>query len=251
MVWHSWESTVSGGLAANIGTLPSIIVIDPMSRYESLVDPAAIDYILKNSVREPDVLARLRHETASHPKSNFQIPPEQGQLMRVLLRIAGARRVIEVGVFTGYSSLSMALALPPDGRIIACDISDEYTQVARRYWAEAGVTEKINLRIAPAQETLAGLIAAKEPPFDFAFIDADKTGYPRYYEQCLQLMRPGGVIALDNMLSRGRVLGASVEPEAEADVAALKRMNELIHHDQRVDAILLPFGDGLTLAVKR
>jgi caffeoyl-CoA O-methyltransferase len=222
-----------------------------MSRYESLVDPAAIDYILKNSVREPDVLARLRHETASHPKSNFQIPPEQGQLMRVLLRIAGARRVIEVGVFTGYSSLSMALALPPDGRIIACDISDEYTQVARRYWAEAGVTEKINLRIAPAQETLAGLIAAKEPPFDFAFIDADKTGYPRYYEQCLQLMRPGGVIALDNMLSRGRVLGASVEPEAEADVAALKRMNELIHHDQRVDAILLPFGDGLTLAVKR
>jgi len=222
-----------------------------MSRYEGLVDPSAIDYILENSVREPDVLARLRQETATHPRSNFQIPPEQGQLMRVLLRIAGARRVIEIGVFTGYSSLSMALALPPDGRIIACDVSEEYTQVARRYWAEAGVTEKIDLRIAPAQETLDKLIAAKEPPFDFVFIDADKTGYPRYYEQCLQLLRPGGVIALDNMLSRGRVMDAPVEPEAAADVAALKKMNELIHHDQRVDAILLPFGDGLTLAVKR
>src|SRR6185312_6886980 len=137
------------------------------------------------------------------------------------------------------------------GRIIACDVSEEYTQVARRYWAEAGVTEKIDLRIAPAQETLDKLIAAKEPPFDFVFIDADKTGYPRYYEQCLQLLRPGGVIALDNMLSRGRVMDAPVEPEAAADVAALKKMNELIHHDQRVDAILLPFGDGLTLAVKR
>src|SRR6185312_6683424 len=131
-----------------------------MSRYEGLVDPSAIDYILENSVREPDVLARLRQETATHPRSNFQIPPEQGQLMRVLLRIAGARRVIEIGVFTGYSSFSMALALPPDGRIIACDVSEEYTQVARRYWAEAGVTEKIDLRIAPAQETLDKLIAA-------------------------------------------------------------------------------------------
>jgi caffeoyl-CoA O-methyltransferase len=222
-----------------------------MSRYEGLVDPTAIDYILKNSVREPDVLARLRHETASHPKSNFQIPPEQGQLMRVLLRIAAARRVIEVGVFTGYSSLSMALALPPGGRIIACDVSDEYTQVARRYWAEAGVEDKIDLRIAPAKETLDKLIAEGVDPFDFAFIDADKTGYPTYYEQCLKLLRSGGVIALDNMLSRGRVLGAPVEPGAEADTAALKKMNELIHHDQRVDAILLPFGDGLTLAVKR
>jgi caffeoyl-CoA O-methyltransferase len=218
-----------------------------MSRYEGLVDPAAVDYILKNSVREPDILARLRHETASHPRAQFQIPPEQGQLMRVLIRMARARRVIEVGVFTGYSSLSMALALPPDGLIVACDISDEYTQTARRYWAEAGVAEKIDLRIGPAKDTLDKLIAAAGPPFDFAFIDADKTGYPGYYAQCLQLLREGGVIALDNMLSRGRVMKA---PE-DADSAALQRMNEIIHGDHRVDAILLPFGDGLTLAVKR
>ncbi len=219
-----------------------------MSRYEGLIDPVVIDYILNTSVRESDILARLRQETADHPKANFQIPPEQGQLMRVLLRMTGARRVLEVGVFTGYSSLVMALALPPDGRIVACDISDEYTQVARRYWAEAGVSGKIDLRIAPAQETLDKMIAAGEGGFDFAFIDADKTGYPVYYEQCLKLIRPGGVIALDNMLSRGRVMKA--EPETP-DIAALSGMNRLIHGDERVDAFLLPFGDGLTLAVKR
>jgi predicted O-methyltransferase YrrM len=143
----------------------------------------------------------------------------------------------------------MALALPPDGKIVACDISDEYTQVARRYWAEAGVAGKIDLRIAPAKITLDGLIASGESgKFDFAFVDADKTGYEGYYEQCLKLMRSGGVIALDNMLSRGRVLDAFTE---DPDVAALREMNELIHRDNRVDALLLPFGDGLTLAVKR
>jgi predicted O-methyltransferase YrrM len=220
-----------------------------MSRYEGLIDATVIDYVLNNSVREPDILARLRLETASHPKSNFQIPPEQGQLLRVLVRMAGARRVIEVGVFTGYSSLAMALALPPDGQIVACDVSDEYTKVARRYWAEAGVGGKIDLRIAPAKETLEGLIASEvSTQFDFAFIDADKTGYPGYYEQCLKLIRPGGVVALDNMLSRGRVLNTSTE---DPDVAALQNMNQFIHQDDRVDAILLPFGDGLTLAVKR
>jgi predicted O-methyltransferase YrrM len=220
-----------------------------MSRYEGLVNPAVIDYILNTSVREPDILARLRRETADHPKANFQIPPEQGQLMRVFIRMTGARRVIEVGVFTGYSSLVMALALPPDGHIVACDISDEYTQVARRYWAEAGVDGKIDLRIAPARETLDALIAAGESGrFDFAFIDADKTAYPGYYEQCLTLIRTGGVIALDNMLRRGEVMDASTQ---DPDVAALKKMNEFIHADDRVDAMLLPFGDGLTLAVKR
>lgn len=223
------------------------MVIDPMSRYEGLIDPPVIDYILSHSIREPDILARLHKETSSHPLSRFQIPPEQGQLMRVLLRIAGARRVMEVGVFTGYSSLSMALALPPDGQIIACDISDEYTQVARRYWAEAGVADKIDLRLGPAKETLDKLIAAGEAPFDFAFIDADKTGYPGYYEQCLKLVRTGGVIALDNMLSRGRVIA---DPDSD-DIAAIQKMNELIHHDHRVEAILLPIGDGMTIAVKR
>ena len=220
-----------------------------MARYEGLIDPTVIDYILNTSVREPDILARLRRETADHPKSNFQIPPEQGQLLQVLIRMTGARRVIEIGVFTGYSSLAMALALPPDGQILACDISDEYTQVARRYWAEAGVTGKIDLRIAPAKETLDGLIASGESGrFDFAFIDADKTGYSGYYERCLKLIRTGGVIALDNMLSRGRVLNALTQ---DPDVAALRNMNETIHRDDRVDALLLPFGDGLTLAVKR
>jgi caffeoyl-CoA O-methyltransferase len=220
-----------------------------MSRYEGLIDPVVVDYVLNNSVQEPDVLRRLRQETADHPKSNFQIPPEQGQLMRVLVRMARAHRVIEVGVFTGYSSLSMALALPPDGQIIACDVSDEYTQIARRYWAESGVTGKIDLRIAPAKETLESLIAAGETgAFDFAFIDADKTAYPVYYEQCLKLLRTGGVIALDNMLSRGRVMDPANE---DPDVMALRGMNEFIHHDERVDAMLLPFGDGLTLAVKR
>jgi caffeoyl-CoA O-methyltransferase len=220
-----------------------------MARYEGLIDPAVIDYVLRTSVREADITARLRKETANHPKSNFQIPPEQAQLLQLLIRMTGARRVIEVGVFTGYSSLAMALALPPDGRITACDISDEYTRTARRYWAEAGVAGKIDLRIAPAQETLDRLIASGDSGiFDFAFIDADKTGYSGYYEQCLKLIRTGGVIALDNMLSRGRVLDNSIQ---DPDVAALRQMNEFIHRDERVDALLLPLGDGLTLAVKR
>src|SRR5580704_10015992 len=224
-----------------------------MARYDGLIDPRVLDYVLNTSVREPDVLARLRRETASHPESRFQIPPEQGQLFQVLIRLSGARRVIEVGVFTGYSSLAMALALPPDGRIVACDISDEYTRTARRYWAEAGVIGKIDLRIAPAKETLDSLIAAGESgSFDFAFIDADKTGYPGYYEQCLQLVRAGGLVSLDNMLSRGRVLEGSDHADTEdADVIALRHMNEFIHRDGRVDALLLPLGDGLTLAVKR
>lgn len=220
-----------------------------MSRYEGLIDPAVVEYVLNTSVHEPEILARLRQETAAHPKANFQIPPEQGQLMRVLIRMSKAHRAIEVGVFTGYSSLTMALALPPDGSIIACDVSDEYTQIARRYWAEAGVTGKIDLRIAPAKETLEGMIAdGHSGEFDFAFIDADKTGYPVYYEQCLKLLRTGGVIALDNMLSRGRVMDPANQ---DPDVVALRSVNELIYNDDRVDAMLLPFGDGLTLAVKR
>lgn len=220
-----------------------------MARLEGLVDPKVIDYIMSTGLREPEVMRRLRLETESHPFARFQIPPEQGQLFQILIRMGGARRVIEIGVFTGYSSLAMALALPPDGRIVACDISEEYTRMARRYWAEADVAGKIDLRLAPAAETLESLIAAGERgSFDFAFIDADKTGYAGYYEQCLKLVRPGGLIALDNMLSRGRVLEAKPQ---DPDVAALRKMNEFIHRDERVDALLLPLGDGLTLAVKR
>jgi caffeoyl-CoA O-methyltransferase len=220
-----------------------------MGRDNNLIDPAAIEYILKNSVREPDILARLREETASHPNARYQIPPEQGQFLQLLIRMMGARRTLEVGVFTGYSSLAVALALPPDGRIVACDISEEFTSIARRYWAEAGVSGKIDLRIAPAADTLDGLIqSGQSGTFDFAFIDADKIGYPRYYEQCLALIRPGGLIALDNMLFSGRVID---ESDHTGDAVALRRINRQIHHDDRVDALLMPFADGLTLALKR
>jgi caffeoyl-CoA O-methyltransferase len=220
-----------------------------MGRDNNLIDPAAIDYILKNSVREPDILTRLRAETDAHPMARYQIPPEQGQFFRLLIRMLGARRTLDVGVFTGYSSLSVALALPPEGRVIACDVSEEYTSIARRYWAEAGVGGKIDLRIGPAAGTLDALIHSGEGgAFDFAFIDADKTGYPRYYEQCLALIRPGGLIALDNMLFSGSVIDESDHSE---DAVALRRVNQLIHQDNRVDALLLPFADGLTLALKR
>jgi predicted O-methyltransferase YrrM len=219
-----------------------------MGRYNDLIDPTAIDYVLKNSLRETDLLARLRRETASHPDAQFQIPPEQGQLLQVLIRMLGARRTIEVGVFTGYSSLAVALVLPPDGKIVACDVSEEFTSVARGYWAEAGVAGKIDLHIGPAAETLDRMIAAGEGGYDFAFIDADKTGYPVYYEQCLKLVRSGGLIALDNMLQRGRVMD---DENQEENVIAIRKLNEFIHGDERVDALLLPFGDGVTLAVKR
>ena len=219
-----------------------------MGRFKDLIDPAAIDYVLKNSVREPELLARLRNETASHPNARFQVPPEQGQLLQLLVRMTGARRTIEVGVFTGYSSLAVAMVLPPDGRIVACDISDEYTLTARRYWAEAGMAEKIDLRIGPAAETLDRMLDAGERgSYDFAFIDADKTGYARYYEQCLELIRPGGLITLDNMLQSGQVWTDT----QDANATAIRDLNGFIHHDSRVDSLLLPFGDGLTLAVKR
>jgi predicted O-methyltransferase YrrM len=220
-----------------------------MGRYPQLIDSSVLDYILKNSVREPALLARLREETANHPDAQFQIPPEQGQLMQLLIKMTGARRTIEVGVFTGYSSLAVALALPADGKVIACDVSEEYTAIARRYWAEAGVTEKIDLRIAPAAETLNRMIEAGESGrYDFAFIDADKAAYPGYYEQCLQLLRPGGVVALDNMLQMGQV---AEEPIPAGSATVIHELNQLIHGDQRVDAFLLPFSDGLTIAVKR
>lgn len=220
-----------------------------MSRLDGLVESRILDYILKTSVREPEILGRLRNETAAHPMARFQIPPEHGQLFRVLMRLTGARRVIEIGVFTGYSSLAMALALPEDGRIVAIDISDEYTRTARRYWQEAGVESKIDLRLGEGHDMLDRMIASGESGnYDFTFIDADKTGYAGYYERCLRLLRPGGVVALDNMLSRGRVLEAVAD---DPDVAALQKMNEFIHQDDRVDAMLLPIGDGLTLAVKR
>ena len=207
------------------------------------------EYLLSVSLREPAVMERLRAETAEHPKSNMQIAPEQGQFLRFLVQLIGARRTIEVGVFTGYSALAVASVLPPTGTLVACDMSEEYTGVARRYWAEAGVADRIDLRIAPAEGTLAALLdQGEDGTFDFSFIDADKERYDTYYEQSLQLLRPGGVIALDNVFRDGRVTDPDVGDES---VRAIQRLNEKIHEDERVDLSMLPLADGMTLAMKR
>lgn len=206
-------------------------------------------YVLDLSLREPDILRRLREETASHPMSQMQIAPEQGQFMALLVRLMEARTVLEVGVFTGYSSLSVALALPPDGTIVACDVSEDYTAIARRYWQEAGVSEKIDLRLAPAVETLDDLLASSRAnTFDFSFIDADKESYDAYYERTLRLLRPGGMMVLDNMLQGGRVADSAENTPA---VEAIRALNQKLHHDDRIDLSLLPVADGLTLARKR
>ena len=212
------------------------------------VDDALYQYLIDNSIREHPAQVALRAATASHPHAGMQIGPEQGQFMALLVKLLGARRAIEIGVFTGYSALTVALALPDDGRLLACDISDEYTRIGRPYWQQAGVAHKIDLQLAPALATLdAQLGAGAAGQFDFAFIDADKTGYDAYYERCLQLLRPGGLIAIDNTLWSGSV----ARPANSADTAALQQLNAKLHHDQRVDLSLLPVGDGLTLARKR
>ena len=206
------------------------------------------DYVLAHSLREHPAQTALREATRSHPRAGMQIAPEQGQLMALLARLVGARRAIEIGVFTGYSALSVALALPHDGRLLACDISDEYTRIGRPFWEQAGVASKIDLRLAPAQQTLDDRLAAGEAgQYDFAFIDADKPGYDGYYERCLQLVRPGGLIVIDNTL-----WGGSVATDADdVDTAALKTLNDKLHRDERIDLSLLPFSDGVTLARRR
>lgn len=213
------------------------------------LDEAIYDYLLKVSLREADVLRRLREETAALPLSIMQIPPEQGQFMALLMELMGATRCIEVGVFTGYSSLVVALALPPEGRITACDISEEFTAVARRYWAEAGVDHKIDLRLAPAIETLDALIAeGGAGAYDFAFIDADKSEYGDYYERLLTLLRPGGLILIDNVLWSGRVADPEIITD---DTVAIRALNEKLLIDERISLSMLPAADGLTLARKR
>ena len=219
-----------------------------MPRHVQLTD-ALYRYLVDHSVREPAILAALREETATLPMAGMQIGPDQGQLLALLVKLIGARRCLEVGVFTGYSSLAVALALPPDGRIVACDVSEEWTAIARRYWEKAGVAGKIELRLAPALGTLDALLTAGEAGrFDFAFIDADKGGYSGYYERCLQLLRPGGLIAVDNTLWSGDV----ANPENQKpDTLALRAFNDALHRDERVDLALLAVGDGVTLARKR
>lgn len=209
------------------------------------------DYILSVSLREPELLQRLRHENAQYDgkMAEAQISPEQGQFMALLVKLIGAKRTLEVGVFTGYSSLWVALALPEDGQVIACDISGEWTAVARRYWREAEVAHKIDLHLAPAVETLGDLIERGESgSFDFAFIDADKTSYDDYYEFCLRLVRPGGLIAIDNVLIDGLVVDEQCQHEI---VEAIRALNRKLHTDARVDISLVPIGDGLTLVRKR
>jgi predicted O-methyltransferase YrrM len=207
------------------------------------------DYLLAVSLREPEILQRLRAETARLPMAGMQIGPEQGQFMALLVRLIGARRCLEIGAFTGYSALVVALALPADGRLISCDINPETTALARRFWAEAGVADKIELRLAPAVETLQKLIADKqEGRFDFAFIDADKENYDAYYEYALRLLRPGGLVMLDNVLWGGAVADQRYR---DADTRALRAINRKLHTDERVDLSLLPLADGITLARKR
>lgn len=207
------------------------------------------DYLLSVSLREPPLLRRLREETIGHPHARFQISPEHGQFMAMIVQLTGARRTIEVGVFTGYSSLSVALALPSGGSIVACDISEEFTSIARQYWKEAGVDHMIDLRIRPAMETLTELLAQGERGrFDFVFIDADKTNYEGYYERALELLRPGGLIMVDNVLWSGRVLDPA---DQTPDTVALRAFNKKLHTDSRVSLSMIPLGDGVTLALKR
>lgn len=212
------------------------------------LDDQLYNYFLSVSLRETDILRQLREETAKLPNAVMQIAPEQGQFMALLIKLLGATKTLEVGVFTGYSSLCVALALPRNGKIIACDISEDYTTTARRYWQAAGVADKIDLRIAPAMDTLDQLLTEGQgETFDFAFIDADKGNYDAYYERALQLIRPGGLIALDNVLWSGRVADAQ---DKESSTKKLRALNEKLHQDQRITLSMIPIADGLTLALK-
>ncbi len=212
------------------------------------LDERLYQYLLSVSLREPEILRQLRQETARLPAANMQIAPEQGQFLALLVKLLKAKKTIDIGVFTGYSSLVVALALPSDGKVIACDVSEEYTSIARRYWQQAGVIDKIDLRIAPALVTLEQLLAAKEAgTFDFIFIDADKSNYDNYYELALQLVRPGGLIAIDNVLWSGQVADPQIQDNR---TNAIRALNEKLHQDERVTISMLAIADGLTLAMK-
>ena len=205
-------------------------------------------YVLANGAREPEILKRLRDETAQLPNHQMQIAPEQGAFMALLVRLLGARRYLEIGTFTGYSSLAVALALSDDGHLTCCDVSTEWTDVARRYWTDAGVADRVDLRIAPAVETLDALLGeGAEGTYDFAFIDADKSNYLHYYERALKLVRSGGLISIDNTLWYGKPADPAVN---DADTEAIREVNRRVHSDARVTMSLVPIGDGLTLALK-
>jgi len=213
------------------------------------LDGKLFEYVVAHGAREHPVMAELRAATAPLRHAGMQIGADQGALMALLVRLIGARRTLEIGVFTGYSTLAVALALPPEGRIVACDVSEEWTDIARRHWQKAGVAHKIDLRLARATKTLDALLdAGGAGNYDFAFIDADKSSYAAYYERCLQLVRAGGLIAIDNTLWSGAVIDPSKRDE---DTEAIRALNEALHRDERVDVALLTVGDGLTLARRR
>jgi caffeoyl-CoA O-methyltransferase len=219
-----------------------------MSRIQTPITPELVDYVREVTLREPEALRRLRLETADHPHASLQIAPEQGQFLHVLALAAGARRALEVGVFMGYSSSWVALALPPGGQLVACDLSEEYTARARRTWREAGVEEKIELRMGPALESLDALLAEGQAgQFDFAFIDADKGNYANYYERALALLRRGGLIAADNVLWRGEVANPAARDE---DTEIMRAFNRKLYEDPRVAISMATMGDGLMLACK-
>lgn|SRR5436190_14803079 len=219
-----------------------------MPRRTDLIKPKVYEYAVRASSREPEVLARLRDATASVPHSEMQIGADQGQLMALLVKLIGARRCIEIGTYTGYSALAVALALPKDGLLVACDVSEEWTDVGRPFWREAGVESRIDLRIKPALETLDELLAIGRGTFDFAFLDADKPNYRAYYEKLLELLRQGGLIAVDNTLA---LAGEPIFEQQTKSAKALRALNEFIRDDERVDQVLLTIGEGLTLVRKR
>ena len=213
------------------------------------MEDSLYEYFLDHSLREPEILQRLREETALMPSAMMQISPEQGQFMSFLIKLIGVRRILEIGVFTGYSSLSMALALPDDGLILACDISEEYTQIARKFWEAAGVDSKIELKIGPAMETIDEFSKSdSNEVFDFIFIDADKGNYYRYYESSFSLLKTGGIILIDNVLWSGKVADPNIHEE---DTVAIRDFNQKLYQDERIDLSIIPIGDGLTLARKR
>jgi caffeoyl-CoA O-methyltransferase len=219
-----------------------------MARRSLELDDRLYDYLLKVGVRESELQRDLRAETAKLPAAGMQIGPDQGAFMSLLVELTGVRRALEVGTFTGYSSIAIANALPPDGKLVCCDVSEEYTSIARNYWRRAGLESKIELRLGPAVATLDALIEAKAQAFDFAFIDADKENYLNYYERAILLVRSGGLIAIDNVLWSGAVADPKKD---DADTKAIRVLNERVRADERVTLSLVPIGDGLTLARKR
>jgi predicted O-methyltransferase YrrM len=215
----------------------------------TLLTGALDDYATAHWLRDSELKQRLREETRRLPAAGMQIAADQGQFMALMARAIGAKRAIEIGVFTGYSALSVAEALPPDGKLIACDVSTEWTSIGRPYWREAGLDHKIDLRIGPALDTLDALLREGQAgQFDMAFIDADKSNYDGYYERCLKLLRKGGLMMFDNVLWGGRVAASDIGSE---DTQALRALNRKLHNDDRIDLALVPLGDGITLALKR